>query len=584
MTARSSFENMGTWQQAADATADFHARAAAVSEARAKIHQGLQELHAELHRQWLEARVKAQRERLALLRAQDLEAYIGLVSQTHCGGRLSKLLGQTDRCFRVLVSRLGARGVLPAADPATDGLEGSAKMWDALAHSVFCLDIEEQPAVLAGGTLWPYQLDGLRWMAGLVQHGLNGILADEMGLGKTVQVMALVAHMLERGGDGALPFLIVVPASLVANWRAELSRWLPTVPVIAYTGPAEERERIYYRQIRKKSLGWKVLVTTYETLMGKQDGPRLSAIHWSHIIIDEGHRLKNAKCKLNTELRAFTAEHRLLLTGTPLQNNILELWSLLNFLLPDLFDSQDTFQEWFGESGQRSQNACDSASPQEQELQTLLTEEEQLVITTRLHQVLRPFVLRRMKESINLAIPEKREVVLECPMSDYQAALTRMLVHGLQTNDGVKGVPVKGVNNVVMELRTISNHPLLSRLHVEGAENRLHVRSGAPPEVALCGKLAVLDRVLARLKRAGHRVLIFSTMTRVLDVLQDHLDWRGYRWCRLDGASSAEDRAAQVAEFNAANSPVFAFLLSVRAGGVGLNLQTADTVIMTKKV
>ena len=138
------------WQQAARAAANFRARAEVVSEARAKIHKGLEELHAELHRQWLEARVKAQRERLALLRAQDLEAYIGLVSQTHCGGRLSKLLGQTDRCFRVLVSRLGARGVLPAADPATDGLEGSAKMWDALAHSVFCLDIEEQPAVLAG--------------------------------------------------------------------------------------------------------------------------------------------------------------------------------------------------------------------------------------------------------------------------------------------------------------------------------------------------------------------------------------------------------------------------------------------------
>jgi len=299
-------------------------------------------------------------------------------------------------------------------------------------------------------------------------------------------------------------------------------------------------------------------------------------------VIDEGHRLKNAGCKLNGELRAYKADHRLLITGTPLQNNLEELWSLLNFLMPGTFDSSDDFKVWFGGTmespGPRSVNDChgpsdDVDSDDDAVHAALLNEEEVLIVTNRLHQVLRPFILRRLKDAVVADLPAKVEHVIRCRPSAYQSALFSAVEEHLSRKGGVRGV-----SNVLMELRCISNHPLISRLHPDGAEDSLP-RHPMPAEIRLCGKLEVLDRLLLKLKAAGHRVLIFCTMTRLLDVLENYLEWRGLSYLRLDGSTKSSDRGALVAEFNAPNSSAFTFLLSVRAGGVGLNLQSADTVI-----
>ncbi|KAK9827652.1 hypothetical protein WJX81_004004 [Elliptochloris bilobata] len=531
-------------------------------------------------------RERAARERMSALRTNDLEAYARLVRAAK-SDRLTQLLGQTDVCLATLASRLrrslckasahfSAASPLPTTvatspkgtkDP--DAFAASSSDWNRLAEGLEA-DVPKQPAMLRGGQLRDYQLTGLRWLVALHDNGLNGILADEMGLGKTIQVIAFLAHLAEARSERG-PWLIVAPASLQANWEAELTAWAPDLAVLAYKGSAQAREAMFMSQMLGHKVRFNVVLTTYEYLMGKHDVPRLSRIPWTHIIIDEGHRLKNAGCKLNMELRRYKAKHRLLLTGTPLQNNLTELWSLLNFIMPELFGSSDDFQQWFACTPSLAGSGSDAA---------LLSEEETLLITNRLHQVLRPFILRRLKESVAAELPEKVERLVLCPASAYQRALCGIVEQGLLQAGGAGGaIGVRGVANSLMELRNICNHPLLSRLHAPGGEHALGAHP-LPPALHVCGKLATLDRVLLKLTAAGHKVLIFSTMTRLLDIVEEHLEWRGLVSVRLDGATASDERGAVVAQFNDPNGDVAVFLLSMRAGGFGLNLQAADTVIM----
>ena len=459
-------------------------------------------------------------------------------------------------------------------------------------------------------------------------------------IGKTIQVIALVAHCLatptdtsaaERdlanssssgsgNGKGVAwsgPFLIAAPAAVLPNWENEFKRWAPSIKVVSYRGPAAEREIKFQKEMKKirgtgggknttsgttPQYNFHVVLTSYDYLMGVIDRPRLASIPWSYIIIDEGHRLKNSGCKLNSELAHYRATNRLLLTGTPLQNGIDELWTLLNFLMPDLFSSADDFQTWFGGAmrrgtggggsgggsgsgsgtsmfgGRKDENndsECEDDSDAEDDAMhaAMLSEEEVLIVTSRLHQVLRPFMLRRLKEAVAGELPAKVEHLVPCTPCPYQKALFSALQEQLQGPNGVRGV-----SNTIMELRNICNHPLISKLHQDGVEAALP-RHPLPCELRLCAKIEVLDRILLKLKASGHRVLIFCTMTRLLDVLETYLEWRGLGYLRLDGSTSSNDRGALVDSFNAPDSPAFAFLLSVRAGGVGLNLQAADTVI-----
>ncbi|OIW18459.1 hypothetical protein TanjilG_13211 [Lupinus angustifolius] len=395
-----------------------------------------------------------------------------------------------------------------------------------MAHSIK-ESVAEQPSILLGGKLREYQMNGLRWLVSLYNNHLNGILADEMGLGKTVQVISLICYLMETKNDRG-PFLVVVPSSVLPGWESEINFWAPSILKIVYSGPPEERRRLFKERIVHQKFN--VLLTTYEYLMNKHDRPKLSKIHWHYIIIDEGHRIKNASCKLNAELKHYQSSHRLLLTGTPLQNNLEELWALLNFLLPNIFNSSEDFSQWFNKPFESTgDNSPDEA---------LLSEEENLLIINRLHQVLRPFVLRRLKHKVENELPEKIERLIRCEASAYQ----KLLMKRVEENLGAIGSSkARSVHNSVMELRNICNHPYLSQLHAD-------------------------------------EVLFFSTMTRLLDVMEEYLTLKQYRYLRLDGHTSGGDRGALIDLFNKSDSPYFIFLLSIRAGGVGVNLQAADTV------
>ena len=602
----------------------LRSKASSLATARAARNAGLLAAHTEAKKLWKAERAKAQRARLEALKFDDLEGYMRLV-QSAKSSQIDSLLSQTDACLRQLAARLKSRSnitdntagttttttTLYTSQEGFSALKQSSENWNSLA-AAFNADISHQPELLTGGELRDYQMRGLCWMVSLRDNGLNGILADEMGLGKTVQVIALVAHCIETvtaatNGNSitgskvwGAPFLIAAPASVLPNWENEFKQWAPSIKVVSYRGPAAEREIKFQKEMKKiRGTGtgknnvpqytFHVALTSYEYLMGALDRPRLASIPWSYIVIDEGHRLKNSGCKLNAELAHYRAANRLLLTGTPLQNGIDELWTLLNFLMPDLFSSADDFQTWFGGAMRRSngsigsnggtahvagQEGSEDSDAEDDAMHALmLSEEEVLIVTSRLHQVLRPFMLRRLKEAVAGELPAKVEHLVPCTPSSYQAALFSALEEQIQGPHGVRGV-----SNTIMEMRNICNHPLISKLHQQGVEAALP-RHPLPSEIRLCAKLEVLDRILLKLKASGHRCLLFCTMTRLLDVMESYLEWRGLGYLRLDGSTSSNDRGALVDSFNAHDSPAFVFLLSVRAGGVGLNLQAADTVI-----
>ncbi|CAM8911859.1 unnamed protein product [Rhodiola kirilowii] len=537
-----------------------------------------------IHRERID---RIQREKINLLKINDVEGYLRMVQDAK-SDRVKQLLKETEKYLQKLGAKLKEAKDLSRSfdsnmdenratsatdeivlanddesDQAKHYLESNEKYY-LMAHSIK-ESIAEQPISLHGGKLREYQMNGLRWLVSLYNNHLNGILADEMGLGKTVQVIALICYLMETKNDRG-PFLVVVPSSVLPGWDSELNFWARGVKKIVYAGPAEERRRLFKEVIIQQKFN--VLLTTYEYLMNKHDRPKLSKIPWHYIIIDEGHRIKNASCKLNADLKYYQSSHRLLLTGTPLQNNLEELWALLNFLLPNIFNSSEDFSQWFNKPFESTgDNSPDEA---------LLSEEENLLIINRLHQVLRPFVLRRLKHKVENELPEKIERLVRCEPSAYQKILMKRVEDNLGSLGTAKG---RSVHNSVMELRNICNHPYLSQLHTEEIEDYVP-KHYLPSIVRLCGKLEMLDRLLPKLQATGHRVLFFSTMTRLLDVMEDYLHWKQYKYLRLDGHTSGGDRGALIDRFNMPNSPYFIFLLSIRAGGVGVNLQAADTVII----
>ena len=289
------------------------------------------------------------------------------------------------------------------------------------------------------------------------------------------------------------------------------------------------------------------------------------------MIIDEGHRMKNTNSKLSSTLtQYYFSRHRLILTGTPLQNNLPELWALLNFVLPKIFNSVKTFDDWFNTP------FANTGGQEKMEL----NEEESLLIIRRLHKVLRPFLLRRLKKDVEKDLPDKVEKVVKCRMSALQSKLyDQMLKYNVlfigENDKSSRGV--KGLNNKIMQLRKICNHPFVFE-EVENIINPTRTTNNDLWRVA--GKFELLDRVLPKFHQTGHRVLMFFQMTQVMDIMEDYFRFKGLQYLRLDGSTKADDRSELLRLFNAPDSPYFAFLLSTRAGGLGLNLQTADTVII----
>jgi len=425
-----------------------------------------------------------------------------------------------------------------------------------------------QPKLITGGEMRPYQLVGVHWLVGLYENGLNGILGDEMGLGKTVQSVALLAHLKEHNVAG--PFMVVGPLSTLHNWKNEFTKWAPSMDAIIYHGPEKERAEMRGQFLRGKGdtdKKFPVLITSYEIVI--RDAKHLKRCGWKFVIIDEGHRLKNMNCRLIKELKAICDVNpaqpcnRLLLTGTPLQNNLTELWSLLNFLLPSIFDDLESFQAWF-DFDFKDEGVDD---------RVMKGEMEQGVVT-KLHQILRPFLLRRLKCDVELNIPKKYEYILFGWLSEWQASMYKDLIDKKLKDSNGKAM---NMQNVLMQLRKCCNHPYLFEWPIDP-----HTGQETVDEVLVqaSGKMQLLDRILTELKRQGdHQVLIFSQMTRMLDILEDYLTWRTYKFRRLDGGVSAADRMTAMNDFNT-DPTIDVFLLSTRAGGLGINLVSADTCII----
>merc|ERR1719318_2282235 len=428
---------------------------------------------------------------------------------------------------------------------------------------------------------------------------------------------------------------------MVPNWVNEFKRFAPKVPCLLYHGNQQERavlrekleDTVKCEELDGKEM-MQVVVTSYEIAMN--DRSTFQNIQWRYIVVDEGHRLKNMNCRLIKELKQYHSANRLLLTGTPLQNNLSELWSLLNFLLPEIFDDLRVFESWF--------NAKDLHEDKE-EMVRIAAQEQQNSILSTLHAILTPFLLRRVKTDVDLQIPPKKEVLVYCPLTERQEVMYRSVVEKtikdlIEKDDDkkVEVLPEKRkrvavdysvflderefgnsddkfeehiaklqeyreslatvtqtksayssdmerlskneinycMKSRMMDMRKAVNHPYLIEYPV--TEDGAFYDSG-PDMVDICGKLAVLDQMLEQLAKGGHKTLVFSQMTKMLDILGDYCNLKKWKFSRLDGSMNFLDRQANIDKFNTDPEHTI-FLLSTRAGGLGINLTAADTCII----
>ncbi|KAJ8545179.1 hypothetical protein K7X08_017762 [Anisodus acutangulus] len=429
-------------------------------------------------------------------------------------------------------------------------------------HKNDIVTLTEQPKELQGGALFPHQMEALNWLRKCWHKSKNVILADEMGLGKTVSASAFLSSLYTEF-NAALPSLVLVPLSTMPNWMAEFQLWAPHLNVVEYHGSAKARAMIRQFEwhasdrsdLSKRSISYKfnVLLTTYEMVL--VDSTYLRRIPWEVLVVDEGHRLKNSSSKLFSMLNTFSFQHRVPLTGTPLQNNIGEMYNLLNFLQPSTFPSLSLFEEKFND----------------------LTTAEKV---EELKKLVAPHMLRRLKKDAMQNIPPKTERMVPVELSSIQSEYYRAMLtknYQLLRNIG-KGVAQQSMLNIVMQLRKVCNHPYLipGTEPESGSVEFLHEM-----RIKASGKLTLLHSMLKSLHKEGHRVLIFSQMTKLLDILEDYLaiEFGQKTYERVDGSVAVADRQAAIARFNQDKSR-FVFLLSTRSCGLGINLATADTVII----
>uniref|UniRef100_A0A671KQL6 Chromodomain-helicase-DNA-binding protein 2-like n=1 Tax=Sinocyclocheilus anshuiensis TaxID=1608454 RepID=A0A671KQL6_9TELE len=415
--------------------------------------------------------------------------------------------------------------------------------------------LKKQPSYIGDEVLQlrDYQLDGVNWLAHSWCRCNSVILADEMGLGKTIQTISFLSYLFHQHQLYG-PFLLVVPLSTLTSWQREFDTWAPDMNVVVYLGDVTSRKTIRdYEWIHQqtKRIKFNALLTTYEILL--KDKGVLGNINWAFLGVDEAHRLKNDDSLLYKTLIDFRSNHRLLITGTPLQNSLKELWSLLHFLMPDKFESWEDFED---ENGKGRDNGYQS-----------------------LHKVLEPFLLRRVKKDVEKSLPAKVEQILRVDMSAQQKQFYKWILtrNYKALSKGTRGSS-SGFLNVVMELKKCCNHGFLIKQpeEVENEKTQEHLQS----LVRGSGKLVLLHKLLTRLRERGNRVLIFSQMVRMLDILAEYLSLNRYPFQRLDGSIKGELRKQALDHFNAEGSEDFCFLLSTRAGGLGINLASADTVVI----
>lgn len=467
------------------------------------------------------------------------------------------------------------------------------------------------PPILTA-TLHDHQVLGISWMVHMFRNGMPMILGDQMGLGKTIQTIGFLSY-LHSNLNHKGPYLIVVPLSVLSNWLTEIERFCPTFRAVRFHGPKSERDRIKSEEMNDLS-EFDIVVTTFEILVSEVNYFRHKYV-WTSIVIDEGHRLKNEKSQLSEKLRCLPCLSKVILTGTPLQNNLHELWAMLYYLAPDIFTSSEPFDQGF-------------------DLTRGVIDHD---VLRRARKLLGVFMLRRLKEMVSIKLPSRKEVTLLVPLTEQQSDLYRQVLCGLDAstievvmntrentngNSGggsrnvsransnnaladiqnnevsngsttVKGEQIEEIDctvatggttmndsewrklmNLLLQLRKICNHTyLLPHIAPDPYEVTEDIVKGS-------GKLLMLDRMLPMLRADGHRCLIFSQFTSMLDLLEDYCELREFPFVRLDGETNRVKRRLDVRRFNSPNSNIFIFLISTRAGGLGLNLATADTVIL----
>jgi len=419
-----------------------------------------------------------------------------------------------------------------------------------------------------GLALHPYQLEGISWARHSWNNNTDIILADEMGLGKTIQTITFL-YSLYKEGHCRGPFLIAVPLSTLINWEREFALWAPEFYVVSYVGDKDSRIVIRENElsfednavrkgdkasrIKASTVKFHCLLTSYEMI--SMDAACLGSVQWEILVVDEAHRLKNNQSKFFRILAGYALNYKMLLTGTPLQNNLEELFYLLHFLTPQKFNDLGEFQNNFEDIGKEDQ-------------------------VRLLHEMLGPHMLRRLKADVLKNMPTKSECIVRTNLAPNQKKVYKnILTRNFEALNSKGGAQVS-LLNIMMELKKCANHPFLLPGPAEEAPlspNGLFEINGM---IKACGKLTLMTKMLKQLKTEGHRVLIFSQMTKMLDLLEDYLDGIGYKYERIDGGITGTLRQEAIDRFNKPGAEQFVFLLSTRAGGLGINLATADTVII----
>lgn len=431
---------------------------------------------------------------------------------------------------------------------------------------------DTQPDYVAatGGNLHPYQLEGLNWLRFSWSQGTDVILADEMGLGKTVQSVTFLYSLFSEGHSKG-PFLVAAPLSTLINWEREFEQWAPDMYVVTYVGGKDARTVIRENEFSfdenairsgpkasKMRAGYKVkfhvLLTSYEMIC--MDSATLGSVEWDVLVVDEAHRLKSNQSKFFRTLQDYTLKYKVLLTGTPLQNNLEELFHLLNFLRPQDFSNMEEFLSEFSD----------------------LSKDDQV---KKLHDKLGPHLLRRLKADVLKSMPSKSEFIVRIELSPIQKKYYKLiLTKNYDALQSKTGGGHQSLMNIVMQLKKVCNHPYLIQAAAEEAPLNAYRAYEGNALIKACGKFELLQKMLPKLKEQGHRVLIFSQMTKMLDILEDLCEFLGYKYERIDGSITGSERQEAIDRFNAPGAQQFVFLLSTRAGGLGINLATADTVII----